>query len=78
MNKQQIRFVDSRNKTLFFFDDGGEIEIGEESPAMSFTCHYIDEHHTRIGDHVYHIAQFAQMMEYYNRSYRPAQKQEAS
>ena len=77
MDKAQIRFIDSHYKTLFCIEDGGEIEIGDGSSAMKYACHYIDEHHTWIGDRVYHICEFAQNMERYNRSYRPAQKREA-
>jgi hypothetical protein len=72
MDKPQIRFIDSRYKTLFFIEDGGEVEIENKGTGQMerFVCRYLDEHHFRIGEQVYHIFEFARAMELYSRMYR--------
>ena len=76
MDKPQIRFIDTHYKTLFFIEDGGEIEIDMDNDTKRYPCHYLDETHTSIGGRVYHIMEFAEFMERNNRAYRPAAKQE--
>jgi hypothetical protein len=78
-DKQKIRFIDTRYKTLFSIEDGGEVEIENKGTGQmeSFVCRYLDEYHARIGEQVYHIYEFALIMERYLRKYRPVRKQEA-
>jgi hypothetical protein len=76
MEKPQIRFINTLYETLFFIEDGGEIEIdigGGETQRL--VCRYIDEYHAWIGDRVYHIREFAELMERNIRTYRPAKKE---
>jgi hypothetical protein len=73
MEKPRIRFINTLYETLFFIEDGGEIEIdigGGE--AKRNVCRYIDEYHEWIGEHIYHIYEFAEMMERNIRTCRPA------
>jgi len=69
----QIRFIDSHYNTLFFIDDGGEVEVENKSTGIMerFVCRYLDETHAWIGKRVYHICEFAEAMERYYRAYRP-------
>jgi hypothetical protein len=79
VEKKQIRFINALGETLFFIEDDGEIEIdigGGET--LRCTCRYIDDCHACIGDRVYHIREFAGMMERNVRAYRPARKKENS
>jgi hypothetical protein len=75
-DKQQIRFIDTRYKTLFFIEDGGEVEIENKGTGQmeKHVCHYIDEYHARIGEQVFHIFEFARAMELYSRIYRSPEK----
>jgi hypothetical protein len=75
VEKKQIWFVNALGETLFFIEDGGEIEIDlDDGKTLRCACRYIDEYHAWIGDHVYHIREFAGMMEQNVRAYRPAKK----
>ncbi|MCM1284747.1 MAG: hypothetical protein NC213_09060 [Acetobacter sp.] len=59
-----IKFVDSRYKKLFTIPDGDKIQITFYDGTKELrTCRYIDEYHTEIGEHLYHICQFAELME---------------
>jgi hypothetical protein len=75
MEKQKIRFINSSYKTLFFVDDGDDVEIEGDSGWMKFKCRYLDEFHAEIGGHVYHICEFAEIRERYVQRYRPAKPQ---
>lgn len=67
-----IRFIDSNYKELFRIPDGGKIVIhyawGEK---MERSCRFIDEYHTEIGNDLYHICQFAELMERNGHTYEP-------
>lgn len=72
-----IRFIDSRYNELFRIADGEQITItdamGEKAER---TCRYIDEYHTEIGNHLFHICQFAEIMERNGSTYAPLKKEE--
>lgn len=65
--QQGIRFIDSGYKNLFRIPDGGRIRITRADGGQDeYTCRFIDETHMEIGDgrdSVYHICQFAELME---------------
>jgi hypothetical protein len=71
METKRIRFVDSVNTTLFFVEDGGEIELEVGADWIRCTCRYIDEYHFDLDGRVYHIAEFAQLRERLVQRYRP-------
>ena len=76
MDKPKIQFIDSLYQTLFYIEDGEEIEVDiEGGGSQRYICRYIDDCHARIEDRVYHIREFAEMMERNVRAYRPVQKQ---
>ena len=69
-----IRFINSRYDELFRIEDGEKIKIkysdGEEQERI---CRYIDECHTEVDNHLYHICQFAEIMERNGSEYAPAE-----
>jgi hypothetical protein len=60
----EIRFIDSGYKEQFRIPDGEQIKIryswGEEQLR---TCRYIDDYHVEVGNNLYHICEFAELME---------------
>lgn len=72
-----IRFIDSGYNELFRIADGEKIVItdaaGEKSERI---CRYIDEYHTEVGDNLFHICQFAELMERNGSSYEPKQTEQ--
>lgn len=72
-----IRFIDSGYSEKFRIPDGGKIAIttawGERS---EHTCRYIDETHLELdsgrGGDIFHICQFAEIMERNGSGYAPA------
>ena len=70
--EQGIRFIDPNYKELFRIPDGGKIVItsswGEKTERP---CRFIDEHHTEIGNNIFHICEFAERMEQNGATYEP-------
>lgn len=71
-----IRFINSRYKELFRISDGDKITVtsgwGEKREHV---CRYIDEYHTEVGGHLYHICEFAERMEQNGAVYEPKQQE---
>lgn len=64
--KSGIRFVDREGKELFRVPDGGKVKIRyalARDEEQTYSCYYIDECHAEVGFRLYHIDQFAEMME---------------
>ena len=62
--RKGIRFINSHYKELFRIPDGGKIKIHYAwNEDQVRTCRYIDEYHVEVGDHLYHICEFAERME---------------
>ncbi|MDD3222211.1 MAG: hypothetical protein PHG07_07475 [Lachnospiraceae bacterium] len=74
-----IRFIDSRYNEKFRIPDGGKIVItssnGEKNER---TCRFIDEYHTEVGNNLFHICEFAELMENNGSSYEPKQNEPTS
>ena len=71
MNRD-IRFINSQYDELFRIHDGGQIHVEKpEGGSFDATCEYIDDYHTRINDRVFHICEFAELMERNNWTYEP-------
>ena len=66
---KDIRFIDSHYKDLFRIPDGGCIQIHYPDETVVKPCKFIDEYHTQIGTMVFHICQFAEIMERNGASY---------
>lgn len=71
-----IRFIDSKYKELFRIPDGEKIVVASAwGGKKEHACRYIDEYHTEIGGHLYHICEFAERMEQNGAVYEPKQQE---
>ena len=71
-DKKEIRFIDSNYNELFRIKDGESITVKFSDGSMSDRkCTYIDDYHTKIGYDVFHICEFAELMERGGSTYRP-------
>lgn len=69
-----IRFIDSRYNELFRIADGERIKVRDAwGHTSESTCRYIDEYHTEIGNLLFHICQYAELMEQNGSVYAPAE-----
>lgn len=68
---KDIRFIDSHYKNLFKIPDGGTIQISYPDETVIKKCTFIDEYHTKIGYNVFHICEFAEIMERNRAIYQP-------
>ena len=67
-----IRFINSQYDELFRIHDGGQIHVEKpEGGSFDATCEYIDDYHTRVNNRVFHICEFAELMERNNWTYEP-------
>lgn len=67
-----IRFISSGYKELFRIPDGEKITVTSAwGEKKEHTCRYIDEYHTEVGGHLYHICEFAERMEQNGAVYEP-------
>ena len=62
--EHSIRFINSSYDTLFRIPDGGTVEVQFPDRKFSAKCEYIDDYHTLVGDSVFHICEFAEMVEH--------------
>ena len=59
-----IRFITPHYREIFRIPDGDKIRIlRADGEKVDKTCRYIDDYHTEIGDRLYHICEFAEIME---------------
>lgn len=59
-----IKFINSSYKNLFTIPDGDKIQITFFDGTKELrTCRFVDEYHLEVGEHLYHICQFAELME---------------
>lgn len=68
---KEIRFINSNYDDLFRVADGSTIQIAFQTETIIKTCKYIDDYHTKIGNEIFHICQFAEMMERVGAKYAP-------
>lgn len=67
-----IRFIDSHYKDLFRIPDGGYVKLTySDDETVTKRCKFIDEYHTQVGFNVFHICQFAEVMERNRTAYQP-------
>lgn len=77
-DSKDIRFIDSDYRPLFTVPDGANIVMTElDGTCNMFSCQYIDDCHARIGDGIFHIHQFALVMEQRGAVYAPEQPKAA-
>lgn len=74
--KQVIRFIDSGYNKLFSVPNGGSVVLTRfDGSKAALPCVYIDDYHAKIGNSVYHICQFAELMEQNGATYAPEHPQ---
>lgn len=61
--KDDIRFINSSYDEQFRLPNGGKIEVEYPDRTFSAKCEYIDDYHIYVGSEVYHICQFAEVLE---------------
>ena len=61
--EKKIRFITSGYKDLFRIQAGGTIQVTFPDRQFVQKCEHIDDYHTRIGNYVYQICQYAEMLE---------------
>ncbi|MDE7220747.1 MAG: hypothetical protein K2O45_14210 [Oscillospiraceae bacterium] len=61
--KDDIRFINSGYDEQFRIPDGGTVQVEYPNRVSSAKCKYIDDYHAYIGSEVYHICQFAEILE---------------
>lgn len=67
---KDIRFIDSHYRDLFRLPDGGCIQVTFPDETVVKRCSFIDEYHTQVGYNVFHICQFAEIMERNGATYQ--------
>lgn len=73
--RQGIRFISPHYEELFRISDGGKIAITEPGAnKREQTCRFVDEYHTEVGNNLYHICEFAEVMQRCGNSYEPVQE----
>lgn len=75
--KDDIRFINSNYDEQFRIPDGGTIQVEYPDRTFSAKCEYIDDYHTYVGSEVYHICQFAEVLERGGGVCRPEPELEA-
>ena len=59
-----IRFITPHYREIFRIPDGDKIRITRsDGERVDKVCRYIDDYHTEVGDRLYHICEFAELME---------------
>lgn len=61
--KDDLRFINSSYDEQFRLPNGGKIEVEYPDRTFSARCEYIDDYHAYIGTEVYHMCQFAEILE---------------
>ena len=69
--EHSIRFINSSYDTLFRIPDGGTVEVRFPDREFSARCEYLDDYHTMVGDTVFHICEFAELLEHQGGTVRP-------
>ena len=69
---REVRFIDTKYNRFFSVPDGANIILTNfEGEKRILSCEYIDDYHAQVGNAVYHICQFAEVMEAAGAIYAP-------
>ena len=66
-----IRFITSSYDDLFRIPDGGTIRVDVPDRSFSARCEYVDDYHLKVANELFHICQFAEILERGGGSCRP-------
>ena len=69
--KNDLRFINSGYDEQFRIPDGGTIQVEYPDRTFSVRCEYIDDYHAYVGSEVYHMCQFAEILERGGGACRP-------
>ncbi len=69
--EHSIRFITSKYDTLFRIPDGGVVEVRFPDRAFTAKCEYLDDYHTKVGNSIFHICEFAEFIEGQGGMVRP-------
>ena len=73
--RRGIRFITSKYEEKFRINDGDKVQIvystGEKAEK---SCRYIDDYHFELGDSLFHICEFAELMERQENTVVPYKK----
>ena len=69
--EHSIRFINSGYDTLFRIPDGGTVEVRFPDRTFTAKCEYLDDYHTKVGDTVFHICEFAELLEHQSGTVHP-------
>lgn len=61
--QKDIRVIDSSYNEQFRIPDGGYLQVTYPDRVFSVKCEHIDDYHANYGGEVYHICQFAEIVE---------------
>lgn len=74
--RKGIRFITSNYEELFRIADGDRILVTAATGVKSeYICRYIDEYHVEVGKNLYHICEFAELLEKTGASYKPRERE---
>ena len=68
---KNIGFIDSQYNDLFRIPDGGTIQVDYPDRSFAARCEYVDDYHLRVANELFHICQFAEILERGGGSCRP-------
>ena len=68
---RSIRFITSGYEDLFRIPDGGTIQVDFPDRSFIAKCEYIDDYHLKVANDIFHICQFAEILERGGGSCRP-------
>lgn len=68
---RDIRFINSHYDELFRIPNGGAIQIQFPDETVIKSCFYRDDYHTQVGQNMFHICEFAEIMERRGAIYSP-------
>lgn len=70
--RREIRFIDSHYNEQFRIPDGDRIRIiYPDDQFAERTCRYIDDYHLEVDRNLYHICEFAEIMESHGKTVIP-------
>lgn len=70
-----IRFINPHYEELFRIPDGGKIVItAPDGEKKERACRFVDEYHTEVSGQIFHICEFAEVMQRCGNSYEAMQE----
>ncbi len=66
-----IRIISPSYQEKFRLEDGDRLRIITDKETRDYTCRYIDDTHLEVGNSLYHICEFAEMIERANAEVVP-------